>query len=107
MARYISGRIERLSSFGSLIRFDALSLGLTPSQDRSSIIVPSQKRVPSGERLRNEEMRGREEQSYRYNMPEQEKNGREGVLEKVGQELQNDEHGHHKDQKKKGLLEQR
>lgn len=40
-------------------------------------------------------------------MPEQEKNGREGVLEKVGQELQNDEHGHHKDQKKKGLLEQR
>lgn len=52
-------------------------------------------------------MREREEQSNRYNRPKQEKNGKEGVLEKVAREIQLDEHGYPKDQKKKGLLEQR
>ena len=99
MARSISGRIEWLSSFGSLIRFDALSLGLTPSQDRSSTVVPSQDRVPPGEKLR------KEEQFNKYNGPTQEKPGKEGELEKVAREVQLDEHSRPKDQKKKDLLQ--
>jgi hypothetical protein len=102
MARSVSGRIEWLSSFGSLIRFDALSLGLTPSQDRSSIIVPSQERVPSGEKIRKEEMREREEQFN--NRPRQDKPGKEGELEKVVREVQLDEHSRPKDQKKEDVL---
>jgi hypothetical protein len=105
MARSISGRIEWLSSFGSLIRFDALSLGLTPSQDRSSIIVPSQERVSSGEKIRKEEIRDREEQFNKHNRPKQDKPGKEGELEKVAREVQLDEHSRPKDQKKKDLLE--
>lgn len=104
MARSISGRIEWLSSFGSLIRFDALSLGLTPSQDKSSIIVPSQERVPPGEKMRKEEMKEREERFNEYNRPKQEKPGREGELEKVAREVQLDEHSRPRDQKKKDLL---
>lgn len=105
MAKSISGRIEWLSSFGSLIRFDALSLGLTPSQDKSSIIVPSQERVPSGEKIRKEEMREREEQFSRFNRPKQDKPGKEGELEKVAREVHLDEHSRPRDQKKKDLLE--
>lgn len=52
MARSISGKVEWLSSFGSIIRFDTLSLGLAPNQEKSTIIVPSQERVPEGEKLR-------------------------------------------------------
>lgn len=44
-----------------------LSLGPTPSQDRSSIIIPSQERVPSGEKIRKEEMRDREKQFNKHN----------------------------------------
>lgn len=104
MARSISSRIEWLSSFGSLIRFDALSLGLTPSQDRSSIIVPSQERVPPGEKMRTEEMKEREEQFNKYNRPKHEKPGKEGELEKVAREAQLDQHSRPRDQKKKDFL---
>src|ERR671912_257031 len=38
MAKSISGRIEWLSSFGSIIRFDALSTGVSPNQQKSSTI---------------------------------------------------------------------
>src|ERR671914_89998 len=44
MAKSISGRIEWLSSFGSIIRFDALSTGVSPNQQKPSTITPSQER---------------------------------------------------------------
>jgi hypothetical protein len=49
MAKSVSGKIEGLASHGSLIRLDAISLGLSPEQQESSVITPSQKRVPEGE----------------------------------------------------------
>ncbi|MDQ4066732.1 MAG: hypothetical protein M3114_04020 [Thermoproteota archaeon] len=52
MAKSVSGKIEWLASHGSLIRLDAISLGLYPEQQESSVITPSQKRVPEGERIR-------------------------------------------------------
>lgn len=46
MARSLSGKIEILSSHGSLLRFDAICLGLSPNQKKSSILVPSQELIP-------------------------------------------------------------
>jgi hypothetical protein len=54
MAKSVSGKIEWLASHGSLIRLDAISLGLYPDQKESSVITPSQKRVPEGEKIRKE-----------------------------------------------------
>ena len=42
MAKSISGKIEWLASFGSLIRLDAISLGLAPNQQSSTVLTPSQ-----------------------------------------------------------------
>jgi len=50
MAKSISGRIEWLSSFGSIVRFDAVSTGLSPNQQKPSTITPSQERVPEDKR---------------------------------------------------------
>jgi hypothetical protein len=43
MAKSVSGKIEWLASHGSLIRLDAISLGLYPEQqqEESSIVTPS------------------------------------------------------------------
>jgi hypothetical protein len=60
MAKSISGKIEWLASHGSLIRLDAISLGLYPSQQGPSVITPSQERVPEGEKIRKETERERE-----------------------------------------------
>jgi hypothetical protein len=49
MARSVSGKIEWLASFGSIVRLDSISLGLYPEQKSPSIIKPSQERVPEGE----------------------------------------------------------
>jgi hypothetical protein len=73
MAKSISGRIEWLSSFGSIIRFDAVSIGLSPNQKKPSTNIPSQERVPEGEKIRKEEMREREEKFDKYNRPKGER----------------------------------
>jgi hypothetical protein len=52
MAKSVSGKIEWLASFGSLLRLDAISLGIFPEQQKPAVITPSQKRVPKGEKLR-------------------------------------------------------
>src|SRR5918992_1832719 len=70
MAKSVSGKIEWLASHGSLIRLDAISLGLAPEQQESSVITPSQKRVPEGERIRKETEREREEKFDKYNRPQ-------------------------------------
>jgi hypothetical protein len=46
MAKSVSGKIEWLASHGSMIRLDAISLGLAPEQTEQAVITPSQKRVP-------------------------------------------------------------
>jgi hypothetical protein len=69
MAKSVSGKIEWLASFGSMIRLDSISLGLYPEQKGPAIIKPSQERVPEGEKLRKEEMRKREEKFDEYNRP--------------------------------------
>lgn len=44
-AKAISGKIEWLASHGSLLRLDAISLGLSMDQKSPSVVVPSQKRA--------------------------------------------------------------
>jgi hypothetical protein len=73
MAKSISGKIEWLASFGSFVRLDSLSLGLSPDQKHPAVIIPSQKRVPEGERLRKEEIKEREEKFDRHNRPKGER----------------------------------
>src|ERR671933_2321343 len=72
MARSVSGKIEWLASFGSIIRLDSISLGLYPEQKEPAIIKPSQECVPEGEKIRKEEMRQREEKFDKYNRPKDE-----------------------------------
>jgi hypothetical protein len=73
MAKSVSGKIEWLASHGSLIRLDAISLGLYPDQQESSVITPSQQRVPEGEKIRKETEREREEKFDKYNRPQGER----------------------------------
>jgi hypothetical protein len=84
MAKSISGKIEWLASHGSLIRLDAISLGLHPEQQEgSSVITPSQKRVPEGEKLRKEAEREREEKFDKYNRPQGERRDKESEEERM------------------------
>src|ERR687897_1283623 len=73
MAKSISGRTEWLSSFGSIVRFDAVSSSISPNQKKPSTNIPSQERVPEGEKIRKEEMRKREEKFDKYNRPKGER----------------------------------
>jgi hypothetical protein len=59
MAKSISGKIEWLASFGSLLRLDAISLGIFPAQQDSAIITPSQKRVHKREKIRKQQIKKR------------------------------------------------
>jgi hypothetical protein len=69
MAKSISGKIEWLASFGSLIRLDAISLGIAPNQQSFAVLTPSQQRVPEGEKIRKEDMRKREAKFDEHNKP--------------------------------------
>ena len=100
MAKSVSGKIEWLASHGSLIRLDAISLGLYPDQQESSVIIPSQKRVPEGEKIRKEKERERDEKFDRYNRPQGERRDKESEEEKMERELKFDENSRPKGQKK-------
>jgi hypothetical protein len=76
-AKAISGKIEWLASHGSLLRIDALCTGLSMDQRGSSVLVPSQKRVPKGEKLRKQAIRRREAKLERYNRPKGERRRKE------------------------------
>jgi hypothetical protein len=41
-----------LTSFGSLLRLEVISLGIFPEQQEYAVITSSQMRVPHGEKLR-------------------------------------------------------
>ena len=77
MAKSISGKIEWLASFGSLIRLDAISLGIAPNQQSFAVLTPSQQRVPEGEKIRKEDMREREAKFDEYNRPKGERSKQE------------------------------
>jgi hypothetical protein len=100
LAKSVSGKIEWLASHGSLIRLDAISLGLYPEQQESSVVIPSQKRVPEGEKIRKEKEREREEKFDEYNRPKGERRDKEREEEKIERELKFDENSRPKGQKK-------
>src|SRR5919202_3229353 len=100
MARSVSGKIEWLASFGSIVRLDSISLGLYPEQKSTAIIKPSQERVPEGEKLRKEEMMQREEKFDKYNRPKAERAQNESEEEKITREVMLDENSRPKGQKK-------
>jgi hypothetical protein len=91
MAKSISGRIEWLSSFGSLIRFDAVSTGISPNQKKLSTNIPSKERVPEGEKIRKEEMREREEKFDKYNRPKGERAEQESEDKRLEREIKLDD----------------
>jgi hypothetical protein len=101
MAKSISGRIEWLSSFGSIVRFDAVSIGVSPNQQRPSTIIPSQQRVPEGEKIRKEEIRERDEKFDKYNRSKAERAEKESKDEKLEREINLDENGRPIGQKRK------
>jgi hypothetical protein len=100
MARSVSGKIEWLASFGSIVRLDSISLGLYPEQKSPSIIKPSQERVPEGEKLRKEEMRQREEKFDKYNRPKAERAEKQSEENEVKREVMLDENSRPKDKRK-------
>jgi hypothetical protein len=101
IAKSVTGRIEWLSSFGSLLRFDSFSAGLFPSQRNLARIVPSQQRVPEGEKIRKKNIRERERKFEKYNRPPIEKRSRETVGHKLRREININEYSRPKGQKKR------
>jgi hypothetical protein len=61
----ISGKIEWLASYGSLLRMDAICLGFSIDQRGSSVINPSQRRVREPKEKRKEG----EEKLERFSSP--------------------------------------
>lgn len=82
MAKSVSGKIEWLASFGSLLRLDVISLGVYSEQKEPTVVIPSQDRVSKGEKLRKEEMRKREEKFDEYNRPKGERSEQESKEKK-------------------------
>jgi hypothetical protein len=101
MAKSVSGKIEWLASHGSLIRLDAVSLGLAPEQAEQAVVTPSQKRVPQGEKIRKQTMREREAKLEKYNRPKGERRRREHPLKKGIRESRVDRHSRPRNQKPK------
>jgi hypothetical protein len=101
MAKSVSGKIEWLASHGSLIRLDAICLGLAPEQTDQAVVTPSQKRVPQGEKIRKQTMREREAKLEKYNRPKGERRRRERPLKKSIRESKIDRHSRPRNQKPK------
>src|SRR5919108_335413 len=83
MTKSVSGKIEWLASHGSLLRLDAVSLGLSLSQIEPAVITPSQRRVPEGEKIRKKAMREREAKIEKYSRPKGEKRRKESPLKRA------------------------
>src|SRR5215217_3106298 len=102
MAKSITGKVEWLASFGSLLRLDAISLGIFPEQqEESAVITPSQKRVPQGKKIRKQTIRKREAKIDKYNRPKGEKSKKESKRVKNVRETLLDKHARPKSQRKK------
>jgi hypothetical protein len=101
MAKSVSGKIEWLASFGSLLRLDAVSLGIFPEQQESAVMIPSQKRVPHGEKLRKQTIKKRESKIKRHSKPKGERSRKESKLKKNIRESLLDRHSRPKGQRKR------
>ncbi len=101
MAKSVSGKIEWLASHGSLLRLDAVSLGLAPDQVEPAVVTPSQKRVPEGEKIRKKAIREREAKIEKYNRPKGGKRRRENPFKKTLREERIDKNSRPRDQKPK------
>jgi hypothetical protein len=82
-----------------MVRFDAVSIGVSPNQQKPSTITSSQQRVPEGEKIRKEEMKKREEKFDKYNRPKGERAGKENEDEKLEREIKLNENSRPRDQK--------
>jgi hypothetical protein len=92
IAKSVSGKIEWLASFGSLLRLDAISLGMFPEQQESAEITPSQRRVPEGEKQRKQTIKKREAKIETYSKPKGERSRKESKLKKRAREALLDKH---------------
>src|SRR5215208_4087368 len=101
MAKSVTGKVEWLASFGSLLRLDAISLGIFPEQQESAVITPSQKRVPRGEKLRKRTIRERESKIDRHSRPKGQRSRKESKLKKNIRESLLDRHSRPKGQRKR------
>ena len=102
MAKSISGKIEWLASFGSLIRLDAISLGIAPTQQQeSAVITPSQKRVPQGKKIRKQMIKKREAKIDRYSKPKGRRRDKESKIKKRTREALLNKHNRPKGQRKR------
>ena len=101
MAKSVSGKIEWLASHGSLLRLDAVSLGLSPDQTEPAVITPSQKRVPEGEKIRKRAMREREAKIEKHSRPKGERRRRESRLKKAAREERINRNSRPRDQKRR------
>jgi hypothetical protein len=101
MAKSVTGKVEWLASFGSLLRLDAISLGVFPQQQESAVITPSQKRVPQGKKTRKEKIKERESKIERHSKPKGEKSRKESKVKKRVREALLDKHNRPKGQRKR------
>src|SRR5918994_6242042 len=102
MAKSISGKIEWLASFGSLIRLDAISLGISPTQQQeSAVITPSQKRVPQGKKIRKQMIKKREAKIDRYSKPKGRRRDKESKIKKRTREALLNKYNRPKGQRKR------
>jgi hypothetical protein len=101
MAKSVSGKIEWLASFGSLLRLDAISLGIFPEHQGSAVITPSRKRVPEGEKIRKQTIREREAKIEKHSKPKGERNRKESKVKKRVREATLDKHNRPKGQRKR------
>lgn len=102
MAKSVSGKIEWLGSHGSLLRLDAISLGLAPEQQTEpTVVTQSQKRVPHGEKIRKTTMREREAKREKYNRAKGQRKRREHSPKKRRRESKIDRHSRPRNQKPK------
>jgi hypothetical protein len=101
MAKSVTGKVEWLASFGSLLRLDAISLGIFPEQQGPAVITPSQKRVPEGEKIRKQTIKEREDKIDRHSKPKGAKGRKESKVKKRIREALLDKHNRPKGQKKR------
>ena len=101
MAKSVTGKVEWLASFGSLLRLDAISLGIFPEQQESAVITPSQKRVPRGEKIRKQTIKERESKIDRHSKPKGAKSRKESKVKKRIRESLLDKHSRPKGQRKR------
>jgi hypothetical protein len=101
MAKSVTGKVEWLASFGSLLRLDAISLGIFPGQQESTVITPSQKRVPEGEKIGKRTIRERESKIDRHSKPKGERGRKESKVKKRIREALLDKHSRPKGQRKR------